>query len=95
MVPKLSKYHKEFGSVFKYFIAHYATLVIADYEMLEFLLTSHIFEKSLVYTFLHKWLGTGLLTASGEILLNKFFKLIYIEIRIKKQKTKLINNYHN
>lgn len=44
-------------------------VVVSNYKCLEFILssTSHT-EKSLDYKFLYSWLGTGLLTAGGEIL---------------------------
>lgn len=41
-------------------------LLIADFEHVEFLLSStEIIDKSRDYTFLNRWLGSGLLTATG------------------------------
>ena len=61
MVRMISKY----GKIVRFYYFTEPTLLVADYKMLEFFLSSTKFiNKALAYQFLHNWLGTGLLTSS-------------------------------
>lgn len=63
----LSGYLKEYKGFAKIYIGIEPNLLVSDYEMLKFLFTStKILNKSNVYDFLYRWIGTGLLTAKGE-----------------------------
>lgn len=59
-------YIREYGGVVKGRMANKWFLIISDPDAVEYILKSskHI-TKSKEYAFLHKWLGTGLLTSTG------------------------------
>lgn len=67
-MPKLLKYYKKYGSIFKFRIGpikHYVAL--ADAKSVERLLSSPKYiDKSDDYELFHPWLSTGLLTSTGE-----------------------------
>ncbi|CAH0557341.1 unnamed protein product [Brassicogethes aeneus] len=64
----LFNYHEKYGKVVKFQIGPFKQgLIVSDYKFLEFILSSRkTIEKSSQYTFLHNWLGQGLLTAGGD-----------------------------
>lgn len=50
-----------------YELANIWSIVIKDYDLMEFVLSSStILQKSLKYDYFFPWLGTGLLTAPGK-----------------------------
>lgn len=60
-------FKENYGNVFKLMLGHRPRLVINEASMAEFLLASNeILEKSYEYTYLHRWLGSGLLTSSSK-----------------------------
>ncbi|CAH0550618.1 unnamed protein product [Brassicogethes aeneus] len=62
----LTKFNQKYGKNFFLQIASQNIIVITDYKLLEFVLSSNkVLEKSKNYNFLHTWLGTGLLTSTG------------------------------
>lgn len=68
ILPNFMKYLKQYGSVYSVRIGpYYPFILFCDPKSAEFLLSNpKILDKSLGYTFLHNWLGTGLLTAPGS-----------------------------
>ncbi|KAF2889130.1 hypothetical protein ILUMI_17043, partial [Ignelater luminosus] len=68
VLPTLLDNQKKYGDLFKIYLG-FATpfLLISNPQFLEFLLGStKILEKSSNYKFLHRWLGTGLLTSESK-----------------------------
>lgn len=67
ILPNFIRYLKQYGTVYSLRIGlDTPFLVFCDPKSAEFLLTNpKILNKPLGYTFLHNWLGTGLLTAPG------------------------------
>lgn len=63
---------KQCGGLFTVDLVLKKKIVISDLKLLEFLLTSTtILNKSAEYSFLHRWLGDGLLTAKCRTLSEK------------------------
>lgn len=61
------KYLAKYGDVFRVKVGFHYILAVADYDLLEHILTStKIITKPHHYTFFHRWLGLGLLTSTGE-----------------------------
>lgn len=56
-----------YGKTFKAYILTEQTLITMDTEFIEFIATrSQAINKSRAYSYLHNWLGQGLLTSSGQ-----------------------------
>lgn len=69
----LTRMKKDYGGIFKVYLGPRPRLVVADIKALEFFLgSSTMITKSYEYKFFHDWLGTGLLTSSG----NYIFKYL-------------------
>ncbi|EEB17245.1 cytochrome P-450, putative [Pediculus humanus corporis] len=63
----LLNYRKIYGSIFKLWIGMRPFVFISDAQYVSPILNSSLhIDKSYEYTFLHPWLGTGLLTATGS-----------------------------
>nr|CAI5835882.1 unnamed protein product [Callosobruchus analis] len=82
----MTRLHDKYG---KTLILHGPTgrmIISIDYDFLEFVLsTTSILNKSDEYSFLHQWLGSGLLTSDGEschdlLSVNKFSIYIYLPL---------------
>lgn len=69
ILPNFIRYLKEYGTVYSVRIGPDSPfLMFCDPKSAEFLLSnSKILDKSEGYSFLHNWLGTGLLTAPGNL----------------------------
>jgi len=66
-VSKLIQHWKKDGPIVRVWIGSYPLFIITTPEATEvFLSSSKNIEKSQDYTYLHAWLGTGLLTSSGS-----------------------------
>jgi cytochrome P450 family 4 len=63
-----SKYIKDYGELVKIQIGpRHTFLLIADYNLLEYILSSSkLLTKSDDYRYVKPWLGTGLLTSEGK-----------------------------
>ncbi|XP_071052485.1 cytochrome P450 4d2-like isoform X2 [Onthophagus taurus] len=58
---------KKFGKTFRLYFAIEPNVMMGDSKSLEFLLSSNsIIDKSATYDYFNRWLGTGLLTSTGE-----------------------------
>lgn len=67
VLPVLSRMSKKHGPIMKMMIGFDSFVFICDYKILEFLLSSNkVIKKSKPYTYMHNWLGQGLLTSTGE-----------------------------
>lgn len=61
------EYYNRYKTNFKIYVGSQAYLFITEPKEMEFFLNSNsILTKSDSYTFLRNWLGTGLLTSTGE-----------------------------
>ncbi|NP_001389269.1 cytochrome P450 4c3-like [Onthophagus taurus] len=67
LLPKMCDHAKKFGGLVKYNFFWMQSLQISDYDHIEAILgTTKVLDKSEEYEYLHKWLGTGLLTSGPE-----------------------------
>lgn len=67
LITLSTKLWKENGQLFRIWNAHIAVVQISKAEYVEKILSStKEIQKSSVYKFLHPWLGTGLLTSTGQ-----------------------------
>lgn len=82
VLPAFMRYQKCFNGVAKVAVGlRTPTLVMSNYEFLEFVLSSNkIITKTEEYEWLSRWLGTGLLTSAGEF--NFFFFKIIIFLKL-------------
>ncbi|XP_031342172.1 uncharacterized protein LOC116170124 [Photinus pyralis] len=66
-VPITKRLAEEFGKSFILFFGPKPRLLVGEHETAEFLLSSKtIIDKSYEYSYFHDWLGTGLLTSTGQ-----------------------------
>lgn len=64
---KTEKLTKEYGGLFRVFLGSKLFVVLTNPKDVEALLSSHtLIEKSEEYDFMRAWLGTGLLTSTGQ-----------------------------
>ncbi|KAK4879442.1 hypothetical protein RN001_007588 [Aquatica leii] len=62
------KFNKKYGNIYKIYIAFLPpSLIVSNLEMIECILSSNtLLDKALCYKFFDNWLGTGLLTSTGQ-----------------------------
>ncbi|XP_025831452.1 cytochrome P450 4d2 isoform X2 [Agrilus planipennis] len=67
VIPKMVEWKQKYGNLYRMIIGYVPpNLIICDYKFVEFLLSSNVvLGKSLIYNFVHRWLGKGLLTSTG------------------------------
>lgn len=67
ILPSLMKHYNKYKGNFKIYLGSQAQLVITEPKDMEFLMNhKNTITKSDFYNFLHHWLGTGLLTSTGN-----------------------------
>ncbi|XP_031345431.1 cytochrome P450 4c3-like [Photinus pyralis] len=66
-IPVTKRLAEEFGKSFVFYFGPKPRLIIGEHQTAEFLLGSQtIIDKSYEYNYFHDWLGTGLLTSTGQ-----------------------------
>ncbi|VEN60881.1 unnamed protein product, partial [Callosobruchus maculatus] len=67
MFSELRRLHDMYGKTLLVRGPMQRMIISCDYDLFEFVLSSpNILDKSIEYRYLHRWLGTGLLTSDGK-----------------------------
>jgi len=59
-------WHKQYGSIYRIWGVHAGSIVLGSSEVIKDVLRKDT-PKGFIYSFLHSWLGIGLLTSNGDV----------------------------